>query len=139
MGMDIRCVEERVLVPIMALVSVCDGERYCGARKVYRCVWEQTGAGVCQAPSPERGRRMTPKLTMTTTAFVRVLSAVGALSVPMAMPSMGASPDVPAVDSGIPSSIEGRSGADPDSHRCSGAARTTSVLSSRGMAGWPMR
>jgi len=50
---------------------------------------------------------MTPKLTMTTTAFVRVLSAVGALSVPMAMPSMGASPDVPAVDSGIPSSIEG--------------------------------
>ena len=50
---------------------------------------------------------MTPKLTMTTTVFVRVLSAVGALSVPMAMPSMGASPDVPAVDSGIPSSIEG--------------------------------
>jgi len=50
---------------------------------------------------------MTPKLTMTTTAFVRVLSAVGALSVPMAMPSMGASPDVPAVDSGMPSSIEG--------------------------------
>src|SRR4029077_10385681 len=50
---------------------------------------------------------MIPKLTMTTTAFVRVLSAVGALSVPMAMPSMGASPDVPAVDSGIPSSIEG--------------------------------
>lgn len=50
---------------------------------------------------------MTPKLTMTTTAFVRVLSAVGALSVPMAMPSMGASTDVPAVDSGMPSSIEG--------------------------------
>jgi len=50
---------------------------------------------------------MTPKLTMTTTAFVRVLSAVGALSVPMAMPSMGASTDVPAVDSGMPSSNEG--------------------------------
>jgi type IV pilus assembly protein PilQ len=51
---------------------------------------------------------MTPKLTMTTTAFVRVLSAVGALSVSMAMPSMGASTDVPAVDAaGISSSIEG--------------------------------
>ena len=50
---------------------------------------------------------MTPKLTMTTTAFVRVLSAVGALSVPMAMPSMGESTDLTAVDSGIPSSIEG--------------------------------
>ncbi len=50
---------------------------------------------------------MTPKLTTTTTAFVRVLSAVGALSVPMAMPSMGASTDVPTVDSGTPSSIEG--------------------------------
>ena len=50
---------------------------------------------------------MTPKLTMTTTAFVRVLSAVGALSVPMAVPSMGASTDLPAVDSGMPSSIEG--------------------------------
>ena len=50
---------------------------------------------------------MTPKLTMTTTAFVRVLSAVGVLSVPMAMPSMGASTDVPVVDSGMPSSIEG--------------------------------
>lgn len=50
---------------------------------------------------------MTPKLTMTTTAFVRVLSAVGALSVPMAMPSMGASPDIPNVDSGMPASIEG--------------------------------
>ena len=50
---------------------------------------------------------MTPKLTMTTTAFVRVLSAVGALSVPMAMPSMGASPDIPNVDSGTPASIEG--------------------------------
>ncbi|MEK7237826.1 MAG: type IV pilus secretin PilQ [Nitrospirota bacterium] len=43
---------------------------------------------------------------MTTTVFVRVLSAVGALSVPMAMPSMGASPDLSAVDSGMPSSIE---------------------------------
>lgn len=50
---------------------------------------------------------MTPKLTMTTTAFVRVLSAVGVLSVPMAIPSMGASTDSPAVDSGMPSSIEG--------------------------------
>ena len=50
---------------------------------------------------------MTPKLTMTTTAFVRVLSAVGALSVPMAMPSMGASTDVPVANSGMPSSIEG--------------------------------
>jgi type IV pilus assembly protein PilQ len=50
---------------------------------------------------------MTPKLTMTTTAFVRVLSAVGALSVPMAMPSMGASPDIPNVNSGMPASIEG--------------------------------
>ena len=50
---------------------------------------------------------MTPKLTMTTTAFVRVLSAVGALSVPMAMPSMGASTDVSAVDAGMPSSNEG--------------------------------
>ena len=50
---------------------------------------------------------MTPKLTMTTTAFVRVLSAVGALSVPMAMPSMGASTDMPIVDSGMPSSIAG--------------------------------
>ncbi|HMI38567.1 MAG TPA: type IV pilus secretin PilQ, partial [Nitrospiraceae bacterium] len=38
---------------------------------------------------------------------VRVLSAVGALSVPMAVPSMGASTDVPAVDAGMPSSIEG--------------------------------
>jgi type IV pilus assembly protein PilQ len=50
---------------------------------------------------------MTPKLTKTTTAFVRVLSAVGALSIPMAMPSMGASTDIPNVDSGTPSSIAG--------------------------------
>ena len=50
---------------------------------------------------------MTPKLTMTTTAFVRVLSAVGALSVPMAIPSTGVSADSPAVDSGMSSSIEG--------------------------------
>ena len=50
---------------------------------------------------------MKPKLTMTTTAFVRVLSAVGALSIPMAMPSMGASTDLPAVGSGMPSSVEG--------------------------------
>jgi len=50
---------------------------------------------------------MTPKLTTTTTAFVRVLSAVGALSVPLAMPSIGASTEIPAIDSGMPSSIEG--------------------------------
>jgi len=50
---------------------------------------------------------MKPKLTMTTTAFVRVLSAVGVLSAPMAMPSMGASTDIPNVDSGMQSSIEG--------------------------------
>ena len=50
---------------------------------------------------------MTPKMTTTTTAIVRVLSAVGALSVVMAMPSMGASTDVPTIDSGTPSSIEG--------------------------------
>jgi len=50
---------------------------------------------------------MTPKLTTTTTAFVRVLSAVGALSVPIALPSVGASIDIPHVDSGISSSVEG--------------------------------
>ena len=50
---------------------------------------------------------MTPKLTMTTTSFVRVLSAVGALSIPMAVPSMGSSTDWPVVDSHLPSSIEG--------------------------------
>ncbi len=50
---------------------------------------------------------MKPKLTMTTTVFVRVLSAVGVLSAPMAMPSMGASIDIPNVDSGMQSSIEG--------------------------------
>ena len=50
---------------------------------------------------------MIPKLTMTTTSFVRVLSAVGALSLPMAVPSMGASTDWPAVDSRLPSSIDG--------------------------------
>ncbi len=50
---------------------------------------------------------MTPKLTMTTTAFVRVLSAVGALSVSMAMPSMAASTDVPAADAGMPVTFEG--------------------------------
>ena len=50
---------------------------------------------------------MTPKLTMTTTAFVRVLSAVGALSVSMAMPSMAASTSVPAADSGMPVTFEG--------------------------------
>lgn len=51
---------------------------------------------------------MTPKLTTTTTAFVRVLSAVGALSVPIAIPSIEASTDVPAVDSDAPSILEGQ-------------------------------
>ncbi|MEP6958391.1 MAG: type IV pilus secretin PilQ [Nitrospirota bacterium] len=50
---------------------------------------------------------MTPKLTMTTTAFVRVLSAVGALSVLTPMPSIAQSTDSPAVDSSMPSSREG--------------------------------
>jgi type IV pilus assembly protein PilQ len=50
---------------------------------------------------------MTPKLTMTTTTFIRVLSAVGVLSAPMAIPSVGASTEIPAVDSSMPSSIEG--------------------------------
>ncbi|MEY4704269.1 MAG: hypothetical protein RL042_465 [Nitrospirota bacterium] len=50
---------------------------------------------------------MTPKLTMTTTAFVRVLSALGALSIPMLMPSTGASTGLPVVASGLPSNIEG--------------------------------
>ena len=50
---------------------------------------------------------MTPKLTTTTAAFVRVLSAIGALSVPIALPSIGASTDTPNVDSGIPSIVEG--------------------------------
>ena len=52
---------------------------------------------------------MKPKLTMTTTVFIRALSAVGVLSAPMAMPSMGASTDIPNVDSRMPSSIEGNS------------------------------
>ncbi len=47
------------------------------------------------------------KLTMTTTSFIRVLSAVGAFSIPMAVPSMGASTGWPADDSRLPSSIEG--------------------------------
>jgi len=50
---------------------------------------------------------MTPKLTMTTTAFVRVLSAVGALSVSMAMPSMAASADVPVADAGMTGTFDG--------------------------------
>jgi type IV pilus assembly protein PilQ len=50
---------------------------------------------------------MKPKLTMTTTVFVRVLSAVGVLTAPMAMPSMGASSDMPNVDSGMQSSVKG--------------------------------
>ncbi len=50
---------------------------------------------------------MIPRRTTTTTAFIRMLSAVGALSVPMAIPSTEASTDVPAVDSGSPPSFEG--------------------------------
>ncbi len=50
---------------------------------------------------------MTPKLIKTTTTFVRVLSAVGALSVPMAIPSVGASTNAPAVDAKVTSTIEG--------------------------------
>lgn len=50
---------------------------------------------------------MTPKLTTTTAAFVRVLSAVGVLSIPIALPSIGASTDIPNADSGISSSVEG--------------------------------
>jgi len=49
---------------------------------------------------------MTPKQTVTTTAFVRMLSAVGALTVPLAIPSLGASIEVPVGDSSMPSSIE---------------------------------
>ena len=48
---------------------------------------------------------MTPKLTTTT--FIGVLSAVGVLSVPIAIPSIEASTEVPAVDSLSPSIIEG--------------------------------
>jgi type IV pilus assembly protein PilQ len=50
---------------------------------------------------------MTPKLTRTTTALVRVLSAVGALSIPMAIPAIGESTDIPHVDSDVLSSVEG--------------------------------
>ncbi len=49
---------------------------------------------------------MTPKLTPTTTAFVRMLSAVGALTVPMAMPPVGASTDIPMIDTSPPSIIK---------------------------------
>ena len=49
---------------------------------------------------------MTPKQTVTTTAFVRMLSAVGALTVSLAIPSLGASIEVPVGDSSMPSSIE---------------------------------
>ncbi|HSQ51851.1 MAG TPA: type IV pilus secretin PilQ [Nitrospiraceae bacterium] len=49
---------------------------------------------------------MTPKLTTTTTAFVRMLSAVSALTVPMAMPPVGASTDIPMIDTGSPSIIK---------------------------------
>ena len=50
---------------------------------------------------------MTPKLTTTTITFVRVLSAVGALSVPIALTSIEASTDIPNVDSGMASNVEG--------------------------------
>ena len=50
---------------------------------------------------------MTPKLTTTTAAFVRVLSAVGALSVPIALTSIEASTDIPTLDSGMASNVEG--------------------------------
>src|SRR6476660_7734296 len=53
---------------------------------------------------------MTPKLTMTTTAFVRVLSAVGAVTVSKKMPSTGASADVPVADAGKPVTFEGSPG-----------------------------
>jgi type IV pilus assembly protein PilQ len=48
---------------------------------------------------------MIPKLTTTT--FIGVLSTVGALSVPIAIPSIEASTDVPAVDSVSSSIVEG--------------------------------
>jgi len=64
---------------------------------------------------------MTPKQTVTTTAFVRVLSAVGALTVPMAIPSLGAPIEVSVDDSSMPSSIEG-----------GGAAILTSIDVQRG-------
>src|SRR5215510_5036680 len=50
---------------------------------------------------------MTPKLTTTTTRFVRVLSAVGALSITIALPSTEASTDLPHVDTGMPSKAVG--------------------------------
>lgn len=50
---------------------------------------------------------MIPKLTTTTTTFVRVLSAVGALSVPIALTSIEASTDIPTLDSGMASNVEG--------------------------------
>lgn len=49
---------------------------------------------------------MTPKLTPTTTAFVRMLSAVGALTVPMALQPVGASTDIPMIDTSPPSIIK---------------------------------
>ena len=64
---------------------------------------------------------MTPKQAVTTTAFVRVLSAVGALTVPMAIPSLGAPIDASVGDSSMPSSIEG-----------GGAAILTSIDVQRG-------
>jgi len=81
---------------------------------------------------------MTPKLTMTTTAFVRVLSAVGALSVSMAMPSMAASTDVPAADAGMPVTFEG-SPAQTLTRIDVQRGTDDPVWSSREMASWPTR
>jgi type IV pilus assembly protein PilQ len=50
---------------------------------------------------------MRPKLITKTMAFVRVLSAVGTLSVSMATPSIGTSTDVPIIDSDKSSGVEG--------------------------------
>lgn len=49
---------------------------------------------------------MISKRTVTAIAFVRVLSAVGALSIPMAVSTVGASTDLPAVDADLASSLE---------------------------------
>ena len=50
---------------------------------------------------------MRPKLITKTKTFVRVLSAVGAISASMATPSIGTSTDVPIIDSDKSSGIEG--------------------------------
>jgi len=109
-----------------------DGERYCGARKVYRCVWEQTG-GEYVSSSPKEGENA-HKLTMTILHLFRVLSAVGALSCPYGMHRWGVTRRA-AVDSGIPRASRevGQTLTRIDFQR----GTETSVLSSRGMAGWP--